>query len=68
MISHGVPTPEARRTNLLFGNIFAEGYMKMKEFGPRGGRASLALSFDPPLDPVISSLGQSVIFSQKTNQ
>ena len=27
-------------------------------------RASLAPSFGPPLDPIISSLGQSVIFSQ----
>ena len=31
--------------NLLFGQIFPKNCMKMKEFGPRGGRASLA----PPL-------------------
>ena len=31
---------------VLFGKIFAENCMKMKEFGPRGGSAPLA----PPLD------------------
>ena len=29
----GVPTPE---TNLLFGNIFVENYMKVKEIGLEG--------------------------------
>ena len=33
----------------IFGKIFAEKCMKMKEFGPRGGGASLALLLVPPL-------------------
>ena len=33
-----------------FANLFlAENCMKMKEFGPPGGRASLAPPLDPPL-------------------
>ena len=41
-ISHtGAPTP-GLGVNLLFGKIFPENCMKMKEFGPRRGRASLA--------------------------
>ena len=34
--------------NLLFGQKFLENCVKMKEFGPRGGHASLV---PPPLDP-----------------
>ena len=30
-----------RRANLLFWKNIAENYMKMKEFGPKGRRASL---------------------------
>ena len=30
--------------NLLFGQIFGKNYMKMKEFGSRGGHMSLAPS------------------------
>ena len=37
----GAPTPKIA---IIF-HIFAENCMKMKEFGPQGGRASLA----PPL-------------------
>ena len=37
----GAPTPK----NAIIFQFFAENCMKMKEFGPRGGRASLA----PPL-------------------
>ena len=32
-----------------FGKIFAENCTKMKEIEPRGGRASLATSLDPPM-------------------
>ena len=32
-----------------FANFFAENGMKMKEFGPPGGRASLAPPLDPPM-------------------
>ena len=35
--------PRGGCANLLFGQIFAENCMKMKEFGPREGRASLVL-------------------------
>ena len=33
----GVPTPEFGGKNLLCGKIFAGKYIKMKEFGSRGG-------------------------------
>ena len=41
----GAPTP---KSTIVF-QFFAENCMKMKEFGP-GGRASLAPSFDPPMN------------------
>ena len=41
----GAPTPKI--ANIF--QIFAENCMKMKEFGPRGGRASLAPPLDPPM-------------------
>ena len=34
---------------------FPKNCMKLKEFGPRGGRASLAPPLDPPLDNVLNS-------------
>ena len=34
---------------LLFLNFFAENCMKMKEFGPPGGHASLAPPLDTPM-------------------
>ena len=34
----GTPTPKVG----VLAYFFVENYMKMKEFGPRGGRASLA--------------------------
>ena len=46
----GGANPEGGGANLIFGQKFPENCMKMKEFGPRGGkRASLAPP--PPLDP-----------------
>ena len=41
----GAPTPKMG----LFFQLFAENCMKMKEFGPPGGRASLAPPLDPPM-------------------
>ena len=41
----GAPTPKIA---IIF-HIFAENCMKMKEFGPPGGRASLAPPLDPPM-------------------
>ena len=41
----GAPTPKIA---IIFQN-FAENCMKMKEFGPLGGRASLAAPLDPPM-------------------
>ena len=41
----GAPTPKIA---IIF-HIFAETCMKMKEFGPQGGRASLAPPLDPPM-------------------
>ena len=41
--------------NLLFGQKFPQNCMEMKEFGPRGGGASLATP-PPPLDPPMLSL------------
>ena len=41
----GAPTPKIA---IIF-RIFAENCMKMKEFGPQGGRASLAPPLDPPM-------------------
>ena len=37
MISQREHQPRGVCANLLFGKIFAENYMKMKEIGPRGG-------------------------------
>ena len=34
---------------LLFFNFFSENCMKMEEFGPGGGRASLGPPLDPPM-------------------
>ena len=34
--------------NLLFGNIFTENCMKMKENGPRGG-AAITSPLNPPM-------------------
>ena len=45
--------------NLLFGQIFPESYMKMKEFGSRG-RASLSPPLDPPLVSNIRTASVSV--------
>ena len=36
-------------TKLLFGQFFPKNCIKMKEFGPRGGGASLVYPFDPPM-------------------
>ena len=36
--------------NLLFRNFFAEHCKKMKEFGPQGGRESLAPPLDMPMN------------------
>ena len=41
----GAPTPKIA---IIF-QIFDENCMKMKEFGPPGGRASLAPPLDPPM-------------------
>ena len=41
----GAPTPKSA---IIF-QFFAENCMKMKEFGPPGGRASLAPPLDPPM-------------------
>ena len=41
----GAPIPKLG----LFCKFFAENCMKMKEFGPPGGRASLAPPLDPPM-------------------
>ena len=41
----GAPTPKMG----LFFQLFAENCMKMKEFGPPGGGASLAPPLDPPM-------------------
>ena len=41
----GAPTPKIA---IIF-HIFAENCMKMKEFGPQGGRTSLAPPLDPPM-------------------
>ena len=38
----------------LFCNFLAENYMKMKEFGPPGGHASLAPPLDPPMFSAIN--------------
>ena len=38
----GAANSRGRCANLLFAKNFAETCMKMKEFGPKGGRASLA--------------------------
>ena len=46
----GTSTPPIWGKTLSFGKIFAESCMKMKEFGPRGSRTSLA-SLPPSLDP-----------------
>ena len=35
--------------NLLFGKIFAENCMKMKEIGPRAGALVPSVPFDPPM-------------------
>ena len=34
----GSANPRVGGANLLFGNIYAENSMKMKDIGPRGGR------------------------------
>ena len=50
----GAPTPKIA---IIF-HIFAENCMKMKEFGPPGGRASLA----PPLDlPMVHMRSHTLI-------
>ena len=41
----GAPTPKSA---IIF-QFFAENCMKMKEFGPPGGRASLVPPLDPPM-------------------
>ena len=41
----GAPTPKSA---IIF-QFFAKNCMKMKEFGPPGGRASLAPPLDPPM-------------------
>ena len=41
----GAPTPNLG----LFCNFFAENCMKIKEFGPPGGHASLVPPLDPPM-------------------
>ena len=38
----GVPIPKVVELTYYFANVFSENYMKTKEFGPRGGNASLA--------------------------
>ena len=48
----GAPTPKSA---IIF-HFFAENCMKMKEFGPRGGRASLA----PPLGSANGSGGSRI--------
>ena len=47
----GAPTPKIA---IIF-QFFAENCMKMKEFGPPGGRASLAPPLDPPM-MIVSAL------------
>ena len=42
----GAPTP---KSGIIFHFFFAENCMKMKEFGPPGGRAYLAPPLDPPM-------------------
>ena len=44
----GAPTPIVCAFPLSI--IFAENCMKMKEFGPPGGGASLVTSLDPPME------------------
>ena len=44
----GVPTPKVGVENLLFGQIFPENCMKMKEIGPRERARPWC---PPPLDP-----------------
>ena len=43
----GGANPRGGDKNLLFGKNFAENRMKMKEFGPEGGRPWRLL--DPPM-------------------
>ena len=38
----GGANPQNGGANLLIGQIFSQNCMKMKEFGPRRGRVSLA--------------------------
>ena len=46
----GGANPQGGGANVLFGQKIPENCMKMKEFGPRGGGASLAPpSLDPPM-------------------
>ena len=40
--------PKVGGARLLFGKMFPQNCMKMKEIGPRG-RASLAPPLDPPM-------------------
>ena len=50
----GATTPEGGCANLLFRESFARHYMKMKEFGSRGGGACpwRPHTLDPPLQTV----------------
>ena len=51
--------PRGGGANLLFGHNCPENCMKMKEFGPRGGGASLA----PPLDLPMVYFPQKGLFA-----
>ena len=42
----GSPTPEFVPKNYYLGKILAKNCMKIKEIGPRGGRASLGSASD----------------------
>ena len=48
----GAPTPKSA---IIF-QFFAENCMKMKEFGPQGGRTSLAPPLDLPMHAPLSWL------------
>ena len=48
-VGGGSANAQVGGANLLFGQIFPENCMKMKEIGPRGGRVSLAPPLDPPM-------------------
>ena len=47
----GAPTPRGGRQNTILPN-FPKNCMKLKEFGPPGGRAP---PLDPPLDGVLNT-------------